>query len=1113
MTEPLASVAHPSTLAVVVSAGVTPYLAETLRGVAEQRQAPAAVLLVDVTPAPDAGHARTSALRALAHRCGLALEWVRVVPAPTARTTGAAVRDGLARLAAQSPQGAFLARPTWLWLLHDDSAPEPGALAELLRAGDTGPTVAVVGSKQRDWWEPDSLVSVGVTVSPGGRRFTGVEDGEIDQGQHDGREDVYAVGTAGMLVKRAVWESLGGPDPALGPYGDGLDLCRRARLAGHRVVVAPGAVVRHARAGFLGLRPTISRTGAVGPLPRQSDPRRSFRARRAALLHLRLVEAAPWTLPVLVVAAAVGALVRALARVVTKEPGLAGDELEATAAVLARPGLIRRARRAARATREVPVRRLDPLRAGWRQVWQVGHDRRLRAAALRKARRAPTDLEIAERAALASRRRATATGVGLALAAVAAVALGPLVVAGPLTGGALLPLGADAGTLWHAATSSWIAAADGYAGPPDPVLLLLAILALPAGGSAQVVVSTLVLASVPLAGLSAWWAAGAASRSTALRAWAAVVWALGPALLLATGQGRLGAVLAHVALPWAALGVARALGVQARDVVPAVAAEPDAVTEAALPPRATALPLRTGSPGAAAAAGLALAVAVAGAPVLLVAGLLTLALLAALAGSNRRYLVLTAIPPVALLAPILVVAGRDLGAGSWRVLVADPGVPLASDPGAAYLPLLTWPTEPFAWPALGEPAATVAPLVAGGLLVLGALVALARVRRLRGVQAGWAVAAVGLAAALLAGRAEVAVGDRLGSPEPVSAVVTGWPGSGTSLVTLGLVVAVLVAGDGLRGRLSTASFGWRQVATSVLSVLLVLGPLANGAAWLWRTVEARQDGTSGPVLAVGGRASDPVPALGTELQQPPTGASVLSMTVVGAELEVRLWRSDGSQLDEQATAVAARALSGTPGNAVLVGPDAADDALATLAATLAAGTELDLRAELAAHAVGVVVVPPGESAERDRLVAHLDATTGMERVTENATGVVWRVAPPDGAPVNARVGVAGRDGTLRTVVPAEAVGGAGPVPEGDARRYVVLAERADPGWQAWLDGDPLAPTTLGWRQAFVLGSAGGQLVVTHEDWSSTLVHTLQAVVLGLFVLLALPLRRRRAEVG
>src|SRR5690606_41840409 len=113
--------------------------------------------------------------------------------------------------------------------------------------------------------------------TPLGRRMTGIDDDEIDQGQHDARDDVLAVGLAGALVRRTVWQELGGTDPEYGPFGDGLDLCRRARLAGHRVRVVPSAVVRHAQASLLGLRDR--RRGATtlaapdpGPSPAARPP-------------------------------------------------------------------------------------------------------------------------------------------------------------------------------------------------------------------------------------------------------------------------------------------------------------------------------------------------------------------------------------------------------------------------------------------------------------------------------------------------------------------------------------------------------------------------------------------------------------------------------------------------------------------------------------------------------------------------------------------------------------------------------------------------------------------------------------------------------------------------
>ena len=49
-----------------------------------------------------------------------------------------------------------------------------------------------------------------------------------------------------MFLRAEAYDTIGGFDPALGPFGDGLDMGRRLHLAGYRVIVAPRARVRHA---------------------------------------------------------------------------------------------------------------------------------------------------------------------------------------------------------------------------------------------------------------------------------------------------------------------------------------------------------------------------------------------------------------------------------------------------------------------------------------------------------------------------------------------------------------------------------------------------------------------------------------------------------------------------------------------------------------------------------------------------------------------------------------------------------------------------------------------------------------------------------------------------
>lgn len=134
----------------------------------------------------------------------------------------------------------------WLWLLHDDCWPEPDALARLLRVVDADPSVPLVGPKLRSWYDRRQLLEAGVSIANSGRRWTGVERREQDQGQHDQVRTVLSVSTAGMLIRRDVFEELGGFDRRLPLMRDDVDLCWRAHAAGHRVLIVPEAVVRHA---------------------------------------------------------------------------------------------------------------------------------------------------------------------------------------------------------------------------------------------------------------------------------------------------------------------------------------------------------------------------------------------------------------------------------------------------------------------------------------------------------------------------------------------------------------------------------------------------------------------------------------------------------------------------------------------------------------------------------------------------------------------------------------------------------------------------------------------------------------------------------------------------
>ena len=156
-------------------------------------------------------------------------------------------------------------------------------------------------------------------------------------------------------------------------------------------------------------------------------------------------------------------------------------------------------------------------------------------------------------------------------------------------------------------------------------------------------------------------------------------------------------------------------------------------------------------------------------------------------------------------------------------------------------------------------------------------------------------------------------------------------------------------------------------------------------------------------------------------------------------------------------------------------------------------------------------------------MSRLDSTAGLERVTENASGTLWRVqatAPSAGAaaptvvPAWARLVPAGADVTDPTVA-------AVPVPSADRTvDTTVAAGEARPAARARRARRPALArvarrharcgrSTTGWRQTFALGADGGDLVVRYDSPARTPWLAVQGLVALVTVLLAVPVRRRR----
>ncbi|MEU8990164.1 glycosyltransferase [Streptomyces sp. NPDC048558] len=923
----------------------------------------------------------------------------------------------------------------WLWLLHDDCAPEPDALAQLLRVVENEyelgrDDVAVVGPKLRGWYDRRQLLEVGVTIANSGRRWTGLDRREQDQGQHDHVRPVLSVSTAGMLIRRDVFEQLGGFDRRLPLMRDDVDLCWRATAAGHRVLVAPEAVVRHAEASSRERR-TVDCVGRTSASPHKVD--------KAGAVYTLLVNTRTAVLPWVLLRVLLGTVLRTLAYLVGKVPGQALDEIRGLMGTLLRPERIiaGRRRRGSPVIDKGELRALFPppgatVRATVEQAASslVGRsDPEVASGAGRHGSAIESGpggddadfLEIEQFARLKRIARKPGPVLFLVLLFVSLIACRQLLGGGALAGGALLPAPADSGELWSHYMDAWHPVGAGGTPSAPPYLAIVAMLASVLLGSTGVAVTVLLVCSVPLAGFTAYFASRPLVESRLLRAWGAVAYAVLPAVTGALAGGRIGTAVLAVLLPL----IARA-GIAASGLTNGSGAR--------------------GSWRATWAYALLLTITTAFTPI---------------------------VWPIALLLGLGVLAVRrsDITAYGLRFL-AQLGVPL--------LVLAPWSLSllPFgffqeAGLEYGSSSATALDLLGAspggpgtvnGLMLIGivlaALAALMRSERQFGIRTAWAVALVGLVFAVLSNSST-------------------WAGPATLVYGIALLAAALLGADGARARVAEQSFGWRQPVAALIAFAAAAGPVLVAAGWMIR-------GADGPL-----ERRDPVqvPAFVAEESGTRDQARTLVLdSESSAHVGYMLVRGSGARL----------------GDAELAAADGENTKLDKIVANLVAGSGADQADQLGAFAVRYVLVHKGAPREVTRV---LDATPGLSRLSEQNGSALWRI---DRQVSRAAIAAAGSGAGGPQPVAAGPVEIHTTIPSGAEGRVLRLADSADDGWTATLDGRPLTATTVdGWAQGFELPAGGGKLDVTYDDpighsawlWA-------QGFLVLVLVVMALPGRRR-----
>lgn len=148
-------------------------------------------------------------------------------------------------------QGAKAARGKYLVFLNNDTIPQPNWLGPLVQEVDEHPEVGIVGSKLL---YPDGTIQhAGVVfMREGLGPYHIYQKMPADSPAVNRRREFQAVTAACLLIRRDLFETVGGFDEAFVNGFEDVDLCLKVRRRGDQVVYQPRSVLIHLEGQTLG---------------------------------------------------------------------------------------------------------------------------------------------------------------------------------------------------------------------------------------------------------------------------------------------------------------------------------------------------------------------------------------------------------------------------------------------------------------------------------------------------------------------------------------------------------------------------------------------------------------------------------------------------------------------------------------------------------------------------------------------------------------------------------------------------------------------------------------------------------------------------------------------
>lgn len=143
--------------------------------------------------------------------------------------------------------GAKAAKGKFLAYFNNDVAIDKKYFAEIIKVFTKDKKLAIAQGKLLNLYKHRIIDSAGETMDKFGNPVT-IGAGERDSGQYDVEEEILSASGSACVIKKRIFERLGGYDPDYGIGYEDMDLALRSRRLGLKVKRFPKAIVFHKRA-------------------------------------------------------------------------------------------------------------------------------------------------------------------------------------------------------------------------------------------------------------------------------------------------------------------------------------------------------------------------------------------------------------------------------------------------------------------------------------------------------------------------------------------------------------------------------------------------------------------------------------------------------------------------------------------------------------------------------------------------------------------------------------------------------------------------------------------------------------------------------------------------